>query len=155
MAVHDVVRLMVQAVKQEKLTDVEKWKLIDTKCRDLSCARYANTLKETAVAVSGYDFILISSEYSALTNEINEIKEDLEKFLWNDLDIKKALFVTTKDSFVQATAEFIERRKNGTLPDPLPIQVARQITKEKEVDKNLEQMIKLFGNDFEIINEEE
>jgi len=155
MAVHDVVRLMVQAVKQEKLTDVEKWKLIDTKCRDLSCARYANTLKETAVAVSGYDFILISSEYSALTNEINEIKEDLEKFLWNDLDIKKALFVTTKDSFVQATAEFIERRKNGTLPDPLPIQVARQITKEKEADKNLEQMIRFFGNDFEIINEEE
>ena len=53
------------------------------------------------------------------------------------------------------TEEFIERRKSGTLPEPLPIQVTRQNTKEKEVDKNLEQMMNLFGNDFEIINEEE
>lgn len=155
MSVNDIVRLMVQAVKQEKLMDVEKWKLINEKCRELSCARYANTLKETSVAVSGYDFILISSEYSALTNEINEMKSDLEKFLWNDLNIKKVLFVTTKNSFIQATEEFIERRKSGTLPEPLPIQVTRQNTKEKEVDKNLEQMMNLFGNDFEIINEEE
>lgn len=156
-SIDEILGLMVQANKPEKLSDQEKWKRIEGKCRDLSCARYAACLKDTMVAVSGANFILIATLYEALANEIQEDQDELEIFLRTDLDIPKRLYITTQEQFKEATQQFIERRRAGTLPPPLVIEVKSEIKEEakEESDPNLTEMTRLFGSDFEIIEEEE
>lgn len=157
MSNEEILGLMVQGSKPEKMQDIEKWKSIEGKCRDLSCARYANTLKDSSVAVSGDAFILIATQYQALANEIQEMKNELEVFLQQELNIHKVLFVTTMEHVKEVTQEFIERRRDNLLPPPLTIEkkVVKEEVKEEVKDKTVAQMISLFGDEFEIIEEEE
>lgn len=158
MKTEDVLGLMVQGNKQQKLEDIEKWKKLDEKSRsmDLFNARHAALLKNTIVAVSGEEFILIATEYEALANEINDLKKEVEEFLRTCLEINKVLFVITQEEFKNNTEEFIERRKAGTLPPPLIIEKKEIEVKEEETkDLHLTKMKEMFGNDFEIVEEEE
>lgn len=153
----DVLGLMVQGNKQQKLDDIEKWKQLESKCRngDLFVARYASLLKNTIVAVSGENFILIATEYEALANQILDSKEEVEAFLRTNLEINKVLFVITQEEFKHNTEEFIERRKAGTLPAPLMIEKRVIEEKEEEMkDPNYAKMQEMFGNDFKFIVEE-
>ncbi len=153
--VEDILGLMVQASKAEKNKDLEQWKLIEGKCRDLECARYANLLKGSTVAASGEDFLLIATDYPALANEIAELKEETEQFIREHLNVDKTLFITTLADFKEAAEAFIQRRKMGTLPNPLPIEKKARQKTEIPKDKTMTAMISLFGDDFELIEEEE
>ena len=149
-----ILGLMVQGSKAEKFEDIEKWKAIESKCRDISSARYANVLKDTKVVVSNDLFLLLSTPYQALVNEICESKQELESFIRNDLLIDKVIYVITKDRFDEMTKKFIERKNNNSLPQPLLIQRKVSIQKEEEKDPNMSIMIDLFGDDFTVIEEE-
>ncbi len=157
-SVETILQLMVQANKQEKVKDIECWQIVESKCRDLDCAKYANLLKGGNVAVSGELFILIATDYQALENEIREQTEELEQFMCSELFINKRLFVTTKEKIVLATQEFINRRKTNQLPEPLLIEAKKpnveEIEKEPVAKTDTEVMESLFGNDFEIVEED-
>lgn len=151
-----ILRLMVQGDRNIRIIDDEKWKNIESKCRDLSCARQANLLRDTTVHVSGETFILIATEYQALANEILECKEDIEIFLDEQLGIDKVLFVTTEQQIALAKEEYLQRRNNHTLPPALTVEkkVKTLAQQEENKDKVMTEMISLFGDDFEIVEEE-
>ncbi len=155
--IEEILQLMVQANKQEKIKDVECWQILDRKSKELSFAKYANILKGSRVAVSGELFVLLETDYQALANEIFELKDELENFMCDELFVNKRLFVTTRENIADATNEFIQRRKTGDLPTPMVIEVKKpKVTEEMKENvkkSDTEIMTSLFGDDFEIIEE--
>ena len=153
-----VLGLLVQGNKVYKNTDIDNWSQLTPLTRNLSVARYANLLKDCEIAASGKDFILLSAPYEALSNEINEMKKELEPFLWNYLNIEKQMFAITVDMFKECTQLFIQRRAAGTLPQPVVIDPIKRNEEKQDVVKEkstVDQLIDLFGKENLKIVEED
>ena len=153
-----VLGLLVQGTKQYKSIDIDNWSYLSPLTRNLSVAREANLLKDCTIAASGKDFILLAAPYEALSNEINEMKSELEPFMWEYLKIEKQLFAITEEMFKDVTQLFIKRRAEGTLPQPVvidPIQKQKTVTEEVKEKSTVDQLIDLFGKENLKIVEEE
>ena len=153
-----VLGLLVQANKQYKIYDTDNWSKLTPLTRNLSVARYANLLKDCDIAASGKDFILLAAPYEALSNEINEMKKELEPFLWDYLNIEKQMFAITIDMFKECTQLFIQRRAAGTLPQPVLVDPIKRNEEKQDVVKEkstVDQLIDLFGKENLKIVEED
>ncbi len=145
-----VLGLLVQADKQNKANDIENWYQLSSLTLNLSVAREANLLKDCTIAASGNHFILLAAPYEALSNELNEMKKELEPFLWDYLKIEKQLFAVTEDMFKNCINLFKERRALGTLPQPVLIDSIRKQTENSEsvtLKTTEEKLFDLFGKE--------
>ena len=84
---------------------------------------------------SAENYILICVSYQALANQINDpaMKEQINQFCYENLEIKKQLFAITQEQFKIETDDFRIRSRNGTLPQPAnvaPVEIGREIKKE-------------------------
>ena len=115
-------------------------------------------MKDCEIAASGKDFILLAAPYEALSNEINEMKKELEPFLWDYLNIEKQMFAITVDMFKECTQLFIQRRAAGTLPQPVLIDPIKRSEEKQDAVKEkstVEQLFDLFGKENLKIVEED
>lgn len=160
-----VMQLLTGANKEMRMKDENQWKLIDQKCRDrdLNCARIANLLRNGKIVASAENYILICVSYQALANQINDpaMKEQINQFCYENLEIKKQLFAITQEQFKIETDDFRIRSRNGTLPQPAnvaPVEIGKEIKKEDvtEQEENVvDKLFDLFGaENVEIIEEE-
>ena len=145
-----VLGLLVQGNKQYKANDIDNWSQLSLLTLNLSVAKEANLLKDCTIAASGKDFILLAAPYEALSNELNEMKNEIEPFLWEYLHIEKHLFVITEEMFRECTKLFIQRRAQGTLPQPVvidPIRKKEEIKEEVFEKSTEEKLFDLFGKE--------
>ncbi|MBP3399323.1 MAG: DNA polymerase III subunit gamma/tau [Erysipelotrichaceae bacterium] len=153
-----VLGLLVQADKQNKANDIDNWSRLSPLTRNLSVAREANLLKDCMIAASGKDFVLLAAPYDALSNELNEMKKELEAFLYDYLKIEKQMFAITDDMFKECTKLFIQRRAAGTLPQPVVIDPVQRTVEEEikgQQKSTVDQLIDIFGKENIRIIEEE
>lgn len=147
--------LVVGANKAEKEADRIKWNALGKKMNMLEYAKITNMLRNSDILASGKDFIIISADYQALANQINDEKELITDFCKKELDLDKQLFTITPDNFKKVTKMFIERRKSGTLPSPADLskKESAQNPSEQE-DPLLHKLESIFGEENIEITEE-
>ena len=145
-----ILGLLVQADKQNKASDIDNWSQLSMLTLNLSVAKEANLLKDCIVAASGKNFILLAAPYEALSNELNEMKKELEAFLCDYLKIEKQMFAISEEKFKECTKLFIQRRAQGTLPQPVvidPVSKGEEIV-EIPTEKTIEdKLYDLFGKE--------
>ena len=149
--------LLVTANKEFKENDKATWKLLENKSREISSAREANTLKSTSIVASGEDFLILTTEFVAEANQINELNnnQDLYYFIKDQLGIDKMIYAISNDDFKKVTLLFMEKREQQTLPEPAKIvKYKKAIVKEKK-KSNEEKLIDLFGEENISIIEED
>lgn len=160
-----VMQLLAGANKEMRMKDENQWKLIDQKCRDrdLNCARIANLLRNGRIVACGENYILICVSYQALANQINDpaMKSQINRFCYENLEIRKQLFAITQEQFKIETNDFLARSRSGTLPEPAhvaPVEICEEAgnTEKTEPEQGVvEKLYDLFGTEnVEIIEEE-
>ena len=160
-----VMQLLAGANKEMRMKDENQWKLIDQKCRDrdLNCARIANLLRNGRIVACGENYILICVSYQALANQINDpsMKPQINRFFYENLEIRKQLFAITQEQFKIETNDFLARSRSGTLPEPAhvaPVEICEEAGNAEKTEPEqgvVEKLYDLFGTEnVEIIEEE-
>ncbi len=160
-----VMQLLAGANKEMRKKDENQWKLINQKCRDrdLNCARIANLLRNGRIVACGENYILICVSYQALANQINDpfMKPQINRFCYENLEIRKQVFAITQEQFKIETNDFLARSRSGTLPEPAqvaPVEICEEAgnTEKTEPEQSVvEKLYDLFGTEnVEIIEEE-
>ena len=130
--------------KQEKAEDMEKYKQLSM-LMSLETAKYKTMLQDAEIVASGKDLIVFAVKQSPEATRINSQKENknLYLFLKEHLGIDKMPYGVTKERFQKVTREFIERRKEGSLPSPYVVKKYEEEVKHEETPQD--KIIALFG----------
>ncbi len=150
--------LVVGANKDIKEADREKWNLLGKKMNMLQYAKITNLLRNSDILASGKDFFVLSADYQALANQIEDELDSIADFCKTELELDKKIFVITLDNFKKVTKMFIERRNSNTLPSPIDFSKIEgtEEPKESKEDPVLNKLEELFGKEnIEIVEEDE
>ncbi|MBP3890552.1 MAG: DNA polymerase III subunit gamma/tau [Solobacterium sp.] len=142
----EVLPLLVQCDKESKSNDERK---LNAFLNEAPRDRYVASLKQVTLRASGKDCLLFSSEVQAIVNTLNEEKmnQAIYAYLVEHIGIDKMPYVVTNDRYEEAVKQFVECRKNNTLPEPLVIE-RYEIKKEKgEEPTSLEKLQEVFQED--------
>lgn len=152
-----VLSLLVSANKETKENDKNSWTLLESKSRDISCAKCATILKSTMIVASGEDFVVLTSDTIAEANQINDLQmnQELYFFIKEQLELDKMIYALSKESFMVVAQEFKERMTSNDLPEAATITKFKKVVTKEKKKTNEEQLLDLFGQDnLEIIEEE-
>lgn len=141
-----VLSILLVCNKQNKVSDENTLSMIGSYA-DLNHRKYTTVLSECKVAASGNDCILLYTKMQSIANRINEEKMNREiyEFMRDVLHTDKVVFAITKDDFTKAKVEFVNHKKEGTLPEP--IQIEKYKEESSEESSTLEKVKELFGED--------
>ncbi len=146
--VEDVLNLLLQSDKNSKAEDTGK---LGPLLNGTQMNRYLNNLRSSTVAASGPDSILFVSRMAPIVSRINEAEynRELYEYLRDTAHIDKRPFAAEQEIYDLAVKEFVNRRKNGTLPAVKPVERYRDKTETAEQKPDPEQqLIRLFGKDI-------
>ena len=146
-----VLSILLVCNKQNKVSDENTLSMIGSYA-DLNHRKYTTVLNECKVAASGKDCILLYTKMQSIANRINEEKMNREiyEFMRDVLHTDKVVFAITEDDFTKAKVEFVNHKKEGTLPEP--IQIEKYKEESSEESSTLEKVKELFGeNNIEIV----
>ena len=89
------------------------------------------------------------------------MKPQINRFCYENLEIRKQLFAITQEQFKIETNDFLARSRSGTLPEPAhvaPVEICEEAgnTEKTEPEQGVvEKLYDLFGTEnVEIIEEE-
>ncbi|MGN8625790.1 DNA polymerase III subunit gamma/tau [Bulleidia sp. HCP3S3_F2] len=141
-----VLSILLVCNKQNKVSDENTLSMIGSYA-DLNHRKYTTVLNECKVAASGNDCILLYTKMQSIANRINEEKMNREiyEFMRDVLHTDKVVFAITEDDFIKAKVEFVNHKKEGTLPEP--IQIEKYKEESSEESSTLEKVKELFGED--------
>ena len=141
-----VLSILLVCNKQNKVSDENTLSMIGSYA-DLNHRKYTTVLNECKVAASGNDCILLYTKMQSIANRINEEKMNREiyEFMRDVLHTDKVVFAITEDDFTKAKVEFVNHKKEGTLPEP--IQIEKYKEESSEESSTLEKVKELFGED--------
>ena len=141
-----VLSILLVCNKQNKVSDENTLSMIGSYA-DLNHRKYTTVLSECKVAASGNDCILLYTKMQSIANRINEEKMNREiyEFMRDVLHTDKVVFAITEDDFTKAKVEFVNHKKEGTLPEP--IQIEKYKEESSEESSTLEKVKELFGKD--------
>lgn len=141
-----VLSILLVCNKQNKVSDENTLSMIGSYA-DLNHRKYTTVLNECKVAASGNDCILLYTKMRSIANRINEEKMNREiyEFMRDVLHTDKVVFAITEDDFTKAKVEFVNHKKEGTLPEP--IQIEKYKEESSEESSTLEKVKELFGED--------
>ena len=141
-----VLSILLVCNKQNKVSDENTLSMIGSYA-DLNHRKYTTVLNECKVAASGNDCILLYTKMQSIANRINEEKMNREiyEFMRDVLHTDKVVFAITEDDFTKAKVEFVNHKKEGTLPEP--IQIEKYKEESTEESSTLEKVKELFGED--------
>ena len=146
----DVVGLLVQCTKEEKTKDSE---ILTPIAEGLPTSKFVAMLKQVELLASGKDCVLFGSDSEAVIHNLNEKTFNEELYLWlrhNGVD--KMPFGVTKSEYDQAVKDFVQMRKDNTLPKPM--EIVKPEVKEVVEETLEEKAKKLFGDLVEIVEGE-
>lgn len=144
---HDeIIGMMQICSKQDKAEDISRFSKL-SELFSLETAKYKAMLNDAEIAASGKDLILFTVPEKAEAGRINSEKENrgLYEFLRDHLQIDKIPAAVTADEFRTCTALFVQKRKEGTLPEKY--QVRRYAEESKKEETSQEKVLKLFGKE--------
>ena len=149
----EILSLLVQGNKNTRMNDaitINDYIDINNQFR-----KQINHLNNSSVVASGEKFILVSANYLALANEMLSIKNELESYLWYELNIVKKLFIIDEDTKNKAINEFKIRCKENNLPKPMELDSVIIVKEAQEVivevKSTIDQIKDILGNDVKII----
>ncbi|MEG0360327.1 MAG: DNA polymerase III subunit gamma/tau [Longicatena sp.] len=151
-----VIGLLSGATKPEKAKDVEQFKKIENYLMDLKWAKSASSLKNCGILGSGSNYLVVCVDSQSEANEINEkdSRNEFNNIMVDLLGKNKKIFAVCKQQQKTIIDEFMNRMKNGTLPEPIQIEDVK-IKEDKIVEETQEEVIlNLFGEDNIKITEE-
>lgn len=150
-----ILQLLVGANKTERKIDTAKMDERNMYLADLEYAKYANSLRNTAIVASGDKYIVVAVRSELEAKEINEMQltQGFEDFMEQVLGKAKKIFAIDHIQQTRVLEEFKERMIQGTLPEPVDVIISRSNSSDKEKKLSEEkQMIELFPN-IEIVND--
>lgn len=152
-----ILSLLVCANKETKENDKNIWNKLESKSRDLSCAKCATILKSTMIVASGDDFVVITSDTVAEANQINDLQlnQELYFFLKEQLELDKMIYAVSKENFIEITQVFKEKMSSNQLPDSAQITKYKKVVTKEKKKTSEEKLIDLFGQENITIIEEE
>lgn len=142
----EILSILVQCNKQEKTADENIFARL-SEYATMDNRKYISMLEGVRIAASGKDVILLSGGLQAVINRINSEKtnQEIYTFLKDTLHTDKIVFAISEQQFKDATASFICRRKENTLPEPMRI---RKYDEQVEHEETVEdRVINLFGKE--------
>lgn len=144
-----ILSLLGGANKPEKAMDIENFKTIEEYMLELKWAKSAMLLKNSSIVASGINYIVLSVDNQAQANEINEIDKEnkFNQFIQKLLKKNKKVYAISKEYETLMIQRYVERRNEGTLPDP--VQVETVDYKEKKVKEKTQEelVVELFGKE--------
>ena len=153
MTAEEIIALLVQCSKQEKKNDEAAFEQLKG-ILGLDTRKYTSLLKDTKIAASGKDCILLLCRSTAVVNRINDRKENRELYFFvkKHLGVDKMLFAITEDDFRKASELFRTMMKEDRLPEAKPVVRYEKDTEQPETPED--KVIRLFGREnVEIIGE--
>ena len=158
MTSHDketLIQFMVSADKNLRIRDEVLFKDIHKLKNDISWARYARTLCEGELVLSGERFVMIAVENEFEMNDLMDKKsqlelKDLSELLFN---ARKHVFACTRSNFSEAVKSFVELSKASQLPQAFEISYfdEEEVDDVVKEDLHLEKITALFGDQLEIV----
>ncbi|MHC1735000.1 MAG: DNA polymerase III subunit gamma/tau [Erysipelotrichaceae bacterium] len=155
-----LLRLLVSADKDKRKSDEQSWSRIDNYTMDLVWARYANMLRGSQVVCSGDGYILVNVVYGATASELNSPDHEhmLAKFTNEILGKSHKLFAISDDEKVRLINLFIEKKKEGSLPQGIHILAPvlhAEIKESKPIEEEIpNSLFSLFGGEIDLVREE-
>lgn len=142
-SIDDYVSILLQCDKVSKASDEAAFQNLDLMI-DAEAMKYVSILKDSKIAASGKDCILLSVKAGSLEKRINEIDFNRELYFFSKdkLGVDKMYFAATEQEVKEAIASFVEMRQNESLP------AARKIVRymsAENVESTEEKIKKLFG----------
>lgn len=152
-----VLSLLSGASKENKELDKQIWSTLDSKSREMTCAKCATILKHTEIAASGQDYLVLATDSTAEANQINDLQlnQELYYFVKEQCDLDKMIYAIDKNLFARITQEFKERWTKNELPDAAIITKYKKVVTKEKKKTNEEKLIDLFGEENITIFEEE
>ncbi|SJZ70880.1 DNA polymerase III subunit gamma/tau [Anaerorhabdus furcosa] len=152
-----VLSLLSGASKENKELDKQIWNTLDSKSREMTCAKCATILKHTEIAASGQDYLVLATDSTAEANQINDLQlnQELYYFVKEQCDLDKMIYAIDKNLFARITQEFKERWTKNELPDAAIITKYKKVVTKEKKKTSEEKLIDLFGEENITIFEEE
>lgn len=143
-----ILSILVACDKESKAHDDNTWLLLGNHA-SLASRKYTTLLKDTRIAASGKDCILLMSDKESVVNRINSEKmnRELYEFMKDDMQTDKMLYAVSNDSFKEATNAFREAMRNNTLPEAMKVEKYSNEKEEIKEESIEDKVKKLFGEE--------
>ncbi|HBS91626.1 MAG TPA: hypothetical protein DEA51_04035, partial [Erysipelotrichaceae bacterium] len=153
-----IIRYMVGADKETKIEDESKWGRYKEYLHDLTWTKIVRYMDSSEVFVSSKNYIVISVPYEENANMINDElhKDQLLLFTKEILSVSKQVIAISSAQKERVRQEYIQRHKNGSLPAAIEVKIVQQEVVKVDGNKKEtieEQLLDLFGNHLEIVEE--
>ena len=150
-----IIALLAGANKQHKQQDLEKFSQLPAYLNELEWVKYANALKHAVIVGSGVNYLVLAVDSPLEAREINELErdEELERFIHELLGIQKKVFAIDEQQRKQVIQKFKEHMQQGTLPEPVRVELKQNNTGEKHEPTTEEKLTDLFGGEIVMMEE--
>ena len=150
-----IIALLAGANKHHKQQDLEKFSQLPAYLNELEWVKYANALKHAVIVGSGVNYLVLAVDSPLEAREINELErdEELERFIHELLGIQKKVFAIDEQQRKQVIQKFKEHMQQGTLPEPVRVELKQNNTGEKHEPTTEEKLTDLFGEEIVFMEE--
>lgn len=150
-----IIALLAGANKQHKQQDLEKFSHLPAYLNELEWVKYANALKHAVIVGSSVNYLVLAVDSPLEAREINELErdEELERFIHELLGIQKKVFAIDEQQRKQVIQKFKEHMQQGTLPEPVRVELKQNNTGEKHEPTTEEKLTDLFGGEIVMMEE--
>jgi DNA polymerase-3 subunit gamma/tau len=155
-----LLRLCVSADKSKRTSDEMIWSRIENYTKDLVWARYATMLLGSKIFATGKGYILVSVAHAGSASEINSPDHEfkLASFAKEILGESHKIFAVTDADGQRLTQLYIEKKRNGELPEGITIkapEIAEKMKDTKPIADIPDSLFTIFGADnFDVVREE-
>lgn len=153
--VDELVRFMVSADKEIRMSDNQKFKDIRKYFSDLKWARASHLLKDATIGLSGRRFVVVCTQLDIEAREIHDERNvgELIRFSAELLGSPRQVFATTAAIYKQAIEQFRTLHQENRLPEPFEDNEFRTDIEEIAVqvkEDTLSKVFDLFGDKLDI-----
>lgn len=141
-----ILSILVQCDKNFKVSDENTFAMLES-YQTMQNRKYTSVLKETMIAASGKDCILLVAKQNAIMNRINDpaMNKELYFFMKDTMHTDKMLYAISKEEYQNALNAFRTAMKTKTLPEPMKIEKYQEEVKEE--DSAIEKVKAFFGEE--------
>lgn len=144
--------LLVSGNKNEKQNDEKFRNQIQFDLNDMEFGRLAAALKNYRPVASGPDFILAELPSRLQSDAVNELEDryGFEDYTEKVLGVRKKVFAIPSDQKKELIELFKTRRKEGTLPSPVKVDLKEP---EKKEEFNVESYLQGIFPDLKVVDD--
>lgn len=149
-----VLQLLVNAEKQLRISDAERWKDTSELALETAWMKSLNLITDSSIQASGDQFVLLTFDNPLRVHAINDAKNinEFAKLTERLLKRKARLFAVSTAEFETIKAEFVRQHKAGLLPPKAELDLfPHKKSQKKSKDPLVEHAGSLFGEENIVI----